>query len=137
MIKNEERRGPTPRKSGGPEGLRSKGGGPKCRGRIVGPRSVGARRVGERRRGAQNFALFLPSPAHIFALVLSLWGSSRGILVVFEAPGPLNVHVWALGLSCETPDEKKQKSKHLKSNKTMCKKNKKSQKKEKRKKNEK
>ena len=24
-----------------------------------------------------------------------LWGSSRGILVVFEAPGPSNVRVWS------------------------------------------
>ena len=44
---------------------------------------------------AQNFALFFPSPATIFILSSSLWG--------FEAPGPSNVHVWALGLSCETP----------------------------------
>ena len=30
-----------------------------------------------------------------FSLFLSLsWWSSRGILVVFEAPGPSNVHVW-------------------------------------------
>ena len=45
----------------------------------------------------QNFALFFPSLAPIFALFLSLWGSSRGILVVFEAPGPSTVHVCALG----------------------------------------
>ena len=39
----------------------------------------------------------------IFVLFL-FWGeSSRGSLVVFEAPGPSNVHVWALGLSCEAP----------------------------------
>ena len=34
--------------------------------------------------------------------LFSLW-RSRGILVVFEASGHLNVHVWALGLSCEIP----------------------------------
>ena len=33
---------------------------------------------------------------HPFSLFFfPLWGSSRGILVVFEAPGPSNVHVWA------------------------------------------
>ena len=31
-------------------------------------------------------------------------GSSRGILVVFEAPGPSIAHVWALGLSRTTPE---------------------------------
>ena len=45
-------------------------------------------------RTAQNFALFSPLPAPIFALSLS-GGSSREIFVVFEAPGPLNVHVWS------------------------------------------
>ena len=43
---------------------------------------------------AQNFALFFPSPAAIFILLSLSWGSSRGILVVFEAPGRSNVHVW-------------------------------------------
>ena len=53
---------------------------------------------------AQHFALFFPSPATTFALFVSLWGSSRGILVFFFLwPGPSNVRVWALGLSCETP----------------------------------
>ena len=36
----------------------------------------------------QNFALFFPSPAPIFALFVSLWGSYRGILVVFEGRDP-------------------------------------------------
>ena len=50
---------------------------------------MGARKVGARRRGAQHFALFLfSSPRSHFSLFFSLWGSSRGILVVFEAPGP-------------------------------------------------
>ena len=46
---------------------------------------------------AQNFALFSLSRPHFrsFFFSLSLWGSSRGILVVFEAPGPSNVHVWS------------------------------------------
>ena len=38
---------------------------------------------------------------HRFALFVSLWVSSRGILVVVEAPEPVNVHV--LGLLCEAP----------------------------------
>ena len=47
---------------------------------------------------------FFSSPALIFDLFLSL---SLGVFSwnfggVFEASGPSNVHVWALGLSCET-----------------------------------
>ena len=41
---------------------------------------------------AQNFALFFLSRRK-FLPFFSLWGSSRGILVVFEAPCPQNVHV--------------------------------------------
>ena len=52
---------------------------------------------------ARNFALFFPSPAAKCVLFFPLWGFSRGILVVFEAPGRSNVHVSALGLLCETP----------------------------------
>ena len=88
------------------EAAAPKGGGPKG-----GPRRNGARRVGgpdlEKVRagwgpegsgpaawrlegwmpegGGPNISRFFPSPAPIFALFLSLWGSSRGILVVFEA----------------------------------------------------
>ena len=51
---------------------------------------------------AQNFALFFPSPAAKFVLFFPLWVSSRWIVVVFEAPGRSNVHVWALWLSCGT-----------------------------------
>ena len=64
------------------------------------------------RRTAQNVDLFFPLP-HPFSLFFSLWGSSRvifylyessrGNVVVFQALRPSNVHVWALGLSCETP----------------------------------
>ena len=90
-------RPPNQEKVGGPKGGRG--------------RRVGARRVGAEGGRAKIFALFFPSTAPIFALFFlslavfsclffSLWGSSRGILVVFEAPGPSNVHVWALGLSC-------------------------------------
>ena len=35
--------------------------------------------------------------------IFTLSGSSRGMLVVFEATRHSNVHLWALGLSCETP----------------------------------
>ena len=42
---------------------------------------------------AQNFALFFLSPAGNFILSSLSWGSSRGILVVFEGPGPWNVHI--------------------------------------------
>ena len=52
--------------------------------------------------GAQNFVLFVSSPATI-SLFLCLSGCLVEFLVVFKAPGPSNVHVWALGLSCETP----------------------------------
>ena len=51
---------------------------------------VGPRRVAPK-GGAQNFALFSPLPLPFRSF--SLWRSSRGILVVFEAPGPSNVHV--------------------------------------------
>ena len=68
------------------------------------PEGWGPRWVGPERWGAQNFALFFPFPATIFALFVSLWVSSRGILCCcFEAPGPSNVHVGVLGLSCEAP----------------------------------
>ena len=40
---------------------------------------------------------FFNFPATFFFL------SSRWILVVFWRPGPSNVHVWALGKSCEAP----------------------------------
>ena len=54
------------------------------------PNGVGAQRV-----GAQNFALFFLSPAGNFILSFLSGRSSRGILVVFEAPGRSNVHVWS------------------------------------------
>ena len=61
----------------------------------AGPPPLDSLRRTSLRRTAQNFALFLPSPAPIFALFPSLWGSSRGILVVFEEPGASSVHVWS------------------------------------------
>ena len=86
------RRGNAPAKVGNP-----KGGGPK-----VGPRSVEAskgggpegwgRKPGKSEGlegwGAQHFALFSFS-RHNFLSFFPLLGSSRGILVVFVAPGPL------------------------------------------------
>ena len=52
---------------------------------------------------AQNFALFF-LPASIFVLFVSL---SLGVfswnLVVFEAPGPSNVHVWSSWASHDSP----------------------------------
>ena len=50
----------------------------------VGPRRVGHPRVG----GPRISRFFFPLPPFV-----SLWVSSRGILVVFEAPEPSNVHV--------------------------------------------
>ena len=47
-------------------------------------------------------AFFFPSPAPTVAFFLSGL-SSPGILVVFEAPFPSNVHIWSSRLSCETP----------------------------------
>ena len=61
---------------GGPEG-----GGPK-------PGSGGPRRVeGPEGWEAKNFALFFPLPPQFLFLSSLSWKSSRGILVVFEAPG--------------------------------------------------
>ena len=72
-----------------------------CR-RVGGPKGWGPNpeKVGARRVGAQNFVLFFLFPATV-SLFLCL--SGRRILVVFEAPGAWNVHIWALGLSRETP----------------------------------
>ena len=53
--------------------------------------------------GAPGPRTALPLSRREIRSFFPLWVSSRGILVVFEAPEPSNVHVWALGLSCETP----------------------------------
>ena len=83
-------------KGEGPEGWRPKrrkSGARRVDPRRVEPRRVDPRRVDPRREpegwGAQNFALFFPSSRHNFLSSFSLWGSFRGILVVFEAPGAL------------------------------------------------
>ena len=47
-------------------------------------------------------SFFSLSRPHFRSFFVSLWGLVE-ILVVFEAPGSSNVHVWAHGLSCETP----------------------------------
>ena len=52
--------------------------------------------------GAQHFALFSPLPPH-FCSFFFLWGSSRGILVVFEATGPSNVDVWSSRVVVRNP----------------------------------
>ena len=85
--------------------------------------ALGNRRVGAREVEVQTkkkwdarrwefqisrFLFHLPLPFSLF-FPLS-WVSSRGILVVFEAPGPSNVHVWALGLSCENPAPREKKT---------------------------
>ena len=73
-----------PRKGGAPKGGAPKGGAPKG----------GAPKGGAQTVGAQNFALFFPSPATVFILFSLSFGLFRGILVVFEALGRSNVHVW-------------------------------------------
>ena len=80
-------------KGGGSKGGVSKGGGSK-----------GAEGWGARKVEAQNFALFFPVPPQQFVLFFPLWGASRGILVVFEAPVPWNVHVWSSrAVKCASP----------------------------------
>ena len=54
----------------------------------VEPRRVDPRRVEAPKGGGPKFRAFFPSSRHNFLSSFSLWGSSRGILVVFEAPGP-------------------------------------------------
>ena len=56
---------------------------------------VWVRGLGPRRVGRPKITHFIfPSPAPIFAIFVSLWVSSRGILV-FEGRDPQNVHVWS------------------------------------------
>ena len=61
--------------------------------------------VAPKGRGLQGWEgpklrVFFPFPATV-SLFVSLWGSSRGILVVFEAPGSQICTFGVLGLSCE------------------------------------
>ena len=55
-------------------------------------------------RGPPKISLFFPSPAAKFVLFFPLWGSSRGILVVFfESRDPQMCTCGVLWLSCEAP----------------------------------
>ena len=85
--------------SGGPKGWGPKGwrplGGPNPE--KVGPEGWGARRV-----EGPKFRAFFALSHRKFHSLFSLWGFSRGILVVFEAPGRSNVRVWSsLVVMCE------------------------------------
>ena len=74
--------GPNPEKSG-PKG----GGG--------GPKGGGPKGGGPKGGGPKAGAFFSLSRHKVRSFLPSLWGSSRGILVVFEAPGRSNLHVWS------------------------------------------
>ena len=54
-------------------------------------------------RWSQNFAPFFPLPLPIFVLfLLSLGGLLVEFLVVFEAPGRSNVHIWSFFFFLDT-----------------------------------
>ena len=54
--------------------------------------------------GGPKFRVFFFLSRHHFALFVSLWVSSRGMLVVFlKRRGPVMCTFGVLGLSCETP----------------------------------
>ena len=80
-----------------------KGGGPKGGAQKGGAQKGGAPKSGAPKGGGPKISrFFFPSPATKFVLFFPLWGSSRGILVVFEAPGRSNVRVWSsLVVVCE------------------------------------
>ena len=71
-----------------------KSGGPKGGGQKWGPERWSFEGWGPKGGRPKN-SRFFPSPAAKFVLFFPLWGSSRGFLVVFEAPGHSNVHVWS------------------------------------------
>ena len=83
-------------KGGGPEGWgprrvgAPKGGGPEG----WGPEGWGPEGWGPEGWGPEGWRFFFPSPATVFILFSLSFGPSRGILV-FEAPGRSNVHVWS------------------------------------------
>ena len=52
--------------------------------------------------GPPKISLFFPSSAEKFVLFFPLWGLLVEFWWSFYKPGPSNVHVWALGLWCET-----------------------------------
>ena len=77
--------GPEPRKSGGPKGGAPKGGALKG----GGPNGAGPERWEPK---ISRFFFPLPPQFSFFSISFGLF---RGILVVFEAPGRSNVHVWS------------------------------------------
>ena len=69
-----------------------------------GPPCAGPPCAGPPYAGPPKISLFLfPLPPHVRSFCLSLGVFSLNFGGVFEAPKPSNVHVWALGLSCEVP----------------------------------
>ena len=68
----------------------------------VAPRT---QKIGAPKGGGPKISRFFFFLSTFFFLSSLSWGSSRGILVVFVAPGPSNVHVleFSVCLSCETP----------------------------------
>ena len=100
-----------PRKGGGPKGLGARrGGGPKGWGpegvggrtqKKWGPSGGGPEGWGPKGGGGPKFRAFFPLSHRKFHSLFSLWGVSRGILVVFEAPGPEMCAFRVLWLSCE------------------------------------
>ena len=57
--------------------------------RRLGIEPLGVPPFGAQKGGGLKFRVFFSSPAPIFALFVSLWVSSRGILVVFSKAGAL------------------------------------------------
>ena len=53
--------------------------------------------------GGPKFRCFFPSPVTISFLSSLSWVSSRGLLVVFEAPGPANARLEFLGFGVNPP----------------------------------
>ena len=92
-------------KGGGPEGWGPEGWGPTQKkwgperwraGKVEG-RKGGGHKGGGHKGGARRVKIsrFFSLSRRKFLFFFSLWGSSRGILVVFEAPGRSNVRVWS------------------------------------------
>ena len=63
----------------------SSGGSPKA----------GAPQGGAPKGGRPKISRFFSLTRHYFHSFFLSWGSSGGILVVFETPGPSNVHAWS------------------------------------------
>ena len=61
----------------------------RVRPRTVGPRRVRPRRVRAGRVGSPKISRFFSLSCHHFALFVSLWVSSSGMLMVFLKAGPL------------------------------------------------